>query len=307
MPYLLKKSVKGKTYYYLIANVRTAKGWKKIQVYAGAKPPTKQELSRYNLALKKRVDAYLKATDPLLRMIQPQDEKALEDVRKAYRKLLAQSPTVKEKYYEWFVTTYTYDSNAIEGSSLTLRETSAVLFEGIAPTGRPLRDIRAAENHKEAYDWMIRYKGDLSKQFILRLHKILTDGILEPNESGRIRKVQVYIRGAREIPPRPEDVEPRLAALLKWYKRNKKRYHPAVVASYFHGAYEGIHPFVDFNGRSGRLLLNFILMKNRFPPIDIRNKYRLKYYSAIAAAVAGDIKPLIRLVVGYLKEVPKID
>ncbi|MFQ6010265.1 MAG: Fic family protein [Candidatus Aenigmatarchaeota archaeon] len=301
MAYLIKKLVKGKTYFYLASNVRTDGKWKKIQVYVGKKKPSPKQLSRYSRVLRQRVRQYQFSKDPLLTLVSEADLKALEKVKTSFKKLSKQSKTVREKYYEWFITTFTYDSNAIEGSALTLRETSMVLFEGITPPGRPLRDVRAAENHKAAFDWMVSYKGDISKSFVLKLHKVMTRGILPSHESGKIRKAQVYIRGAREIPPKPKDVEKELGILLSWYKNNKKRYHPVVVASYFHTAFEQIHPFVDFNGRTGRLLLNFILLKNDFPAIDIRNKDRQRYYSGIRSAIAGNLKPFVTLVIKYLK------
>jgi len=302
MSYLVKKNIKGKAYFYLVSSIKIAGKSKKFQFYIGAKEPSTQKIREYSAMLKRRVEDFVLKTDPLLTIISKSNLRELEKVKKWYARLSAQSPAVRENYYEWFITTYTYDSNAIEGSTLTLRETAMVLFEGISPSGRPLRDVLAAENHKKAFDWLLRYKGDINKQFILRLHKILTTGILYPDESGKIRRVQVYIRGAKEIPPKPEDVVPQLKASLKWYNANKKKYHPAVIAARFHTAFEKVHPFVDFNGRTGRLLLNFILLKNGYPPIDIRNKDKQRYYDAIKAAINEDIKPTVRLVVNYLKE-----
>ncbi|MEW6063212.1 MAG: Fic family protein [Nanoarchaeota archaeon] len=305
MVYLIKKKIKEKEYFYLISSVKIGDKVKKFQIYIGAKKPTHKKVLYYSNMLKNRIKEFTLKIDPLLTIIQKSDLKALEKSKKWYSKLSRQSPAIRENYYEWFITIYTYDSNAIEGSTLTLRDTSMVLFEGITPAGRSLRDILAAGNHKKAFDWILSYRGDINKGFILRLHKILTTGILSSSESGKIRKVQVYIRGSTQILPKPENVTPQLNALLKWYNANKRKYHPAVVASYFHTIFEGIHPFVDFNGRSGRLLLNFILLKNGYPPIDIRNKDRQQYYNAIKEAINGYIKPFVRLVVKYLKEINK--
>ncbi len=90
---------------------------------------------------------------------------------------------------------------------------------------------------------------------------------------------------------------------MNWYKRNKKKYHPVILASYFHATFESIHPFTDFNGRTGRLLLNFILLKNGFPAIDMKNKDKLKYYEALYKAQKGNLKLLVSLVMKYLKEI----
>ena len=107
-----------------------------------------------------------------------------------------------------------------------------------------------------------------------------------------------------QIPPKPELIPLEFSKLMKWYNKNKKRYNTVVVASYFHTAFEGIHPFVDFNGRTGRLLLNFILLKNRFPAIDIRNRNRIEYHKAIKYAIKeSNLKPFVNLVIEYIKEI----
>ncbi len=302
MPHLIKKKVKGKEYFYLASSVKVSGKTKKFQVYIGSKKPLEKELRKYSAVLKRRVNGFALKSDPLLSIISEKESKDLESIKRAYKRLLKQSPAVKENYYEWFITTYTYDSNAIEGSMLSLRETALVLFEGLSPPGRPMRDIIAAENHKKSFDWMLSYKMGIDKRFILKLHKILTSGVLSPLESGKLRKFQVYVRGAEEIPPKPEEVELKLGELIKWYKINKTKYHPIVLASYFHSMFEKIHPFVDFNGRTGRLLLNFILLKHGYPPVDIRNKDKQRYYNAIRSAIVGNFKPFVALAIKYVKE-----
>jgi len=300
MAYLVKKRIKNKDYYYLVASVKLAGRIKKFQLYIGAKRPFRKQLTKLKDVLNKRIESYMSKFDPFLTLLTEREKNELEAIKKSYKKTL--SPAVKQNYYEWFLTNYTYDTNAIEGSTLTLRETAMVLFEGVTPYNRPLRDVRAAENHKKAYDWMMNYKHDLSVQFILRLHKIMTSEILSPSESGKFRRVQVYIRGASDVPPPPHVVKWQLMKLLSWYKSNKKRYHTTVVAAKMHAEFERIHPFVDFNGRTGRLLLNFILFKTGYPPIDIRNKDKQHYYEAIRNATGGNIKPLVKLIERYLKE-----
>lgn len=302
MPYLIEKKIKGRKYFYIISSVKMKGRVKRFQSYVGTKKPSTKEFRLRAEALKRRVKEFLKKSDPLLSIIPDVELRGLEKSKSEYKRLMKRGSAVVENYYEWFVTQFTYDTNAIEGSTLTLRETAMVLFEGISPSGRSLHDVRTAENHKKAYDWMVSHKGDIDKQFILKLHRILTDGILKKECSGKIRNVSVYIRGAPERPPRPEEIEPQLRALIKWYNSGKRKYHPVVLASYFHTAFEGIHPFVDFNGRTGRLLLNFILLKNGYPPIDIRNEDKESYYNAIRAAVIGNIEPFANLVIRYIKE-----
>jgi Fic family protein len=114
--------------------------------------------------------------------------------------------------------------------------------------------------------------------------------------------VRVYVRGAGFVPPDPEYVDKEFKRLMLWYRANKKRYHPVVVAAYFHHVFESIHPFRDGNGRVGRLLLNFILRKNSLPMINIKYKNRNKYYTALEAGNKGDLKLMSDLIIEYLEQ-----
>lgn len=162
--------------------------------------------------------------------------------------------------------TFTYHTNAIEGSTVNLLETLTILFEGVTPPGKTMREVREVENHRMAFDYAMAYRGDVSKAFVCKLYRIMTSRILGPWESGAFRRVQVFIRGSDIVTPSPEEVEGRFKELMLWYRGNKRKYNPVVVTAHVHTAFEGIHPFVDYNGRVGRLLLNFILMKRGFPP-----------------------------------------
>jgi len=254
--------------------------------------------------LEEKVKNYLKSIDPLLSLLSEKEVKELEDIKKRYEKVYRKMPAeAKEKFYEWFLTSFTYNTSAIEGSTVTLRETSTILFDRITPPGKTLREVREIENHKKAFDFMLAYKRDLNKKFVCKIHKILTTDILPKESCGRFRRVQVFIRGVEFIPPKPEFVEVEFKKLMCWYNKNKIKYHPIILASYFHAAFEGIHPFTDFNGRTGRLLLNFILLKNGFPAVDIKNKDRMKYYESLRKAQKGSLRPFVNLVIKYLKEI----
>ncbi|MFH1821772.1 MAG: Fic family protein [Methanobacteriota archaeon] len=307
MPYVLKKIIRGRTYFYLVKNVRVGGAWKKFTVYIGKGHLGESSLNKlkkkYFKTLDQKVVDYLKLTDPLFGLLPEKQINELEKIRTAYRKANKQmSAAVRKRWYEWFLATFTYNSNAIEGSTVNLLETSAILFEGLTPSGKTMREVREVENHRKAFDYLVGYKGELNKAFVCKLHRVMTSGILEPAESGVFRGVQVFIRGSEIVPPKSEDVEKLFKELMLWYRGNKKRYHPAVVAAYIHTAFEGIHPFIDYNGRTGRLLLNSILMKNGFPPIAIAYRKRTKYYEAIQAAINGNLKPFVQLVYTYLRD-----
>lgn len=306
MVYHVEKIIRGKKYHYLIKNIRIDGKWKKFSFYIGKGEFSKTQIETlkkdYSKIIEKKVNRYLRSVDPLFTLLTEKQIKELENIRSIYVKTLRKIPAAaKRKYYEWFLSTFTYDTNAIEGSTLTLRETSMILFDKITPPGKTLREIYEVENHKKAFDYILNYKGDINKKFVCLIHRLLTHNILG-KYSGVFRKVKVFIPGAEIIPPKPESVENEFKQLMDWYNKNKKKYHPIVVSSYIHTAFEGIHPFIDFNGRVGRLLLNFILLKNRFPAIDIKNKEKARYYDALQRALKGNLKPFVNFVIKYIKE-----
>jgi len=201
-------------------------------------------------------------------------------------------------FYQHFLTEFTYDSNAIEGSSLTLEETGNVLFEGISPKNKPLKHVQEAKNHKEAFDYVMKLKQEkLDQAMICRVQEKVVDGTLEEHLKefeGKLREVNVRV-GVHIAPPY-YSVPRKLGALIKWFNANRKKHHPIVVAAYFHSEFEGVHPFVDGNGRTGRLLINFMLKKAGFPPITIFFKYRADYYQALEKARSEkNLKPLIKI------------
>jgi Fic family protein len=105
------------------------------------------------------------------------------------------------------------------------------------------------------------------------------------------------------FPPKPTEVTPKMTALLTWYTKNKKRLHPLILASYIHSEFEKIHPFIDGNGRVGRLLMNFILHKNKYPMINIPNSTKYKYYEALEKAqTKNNLRPFVKLLIDLLKE-----
>lgn len=296
---------KKEKYHYLAQNARIGKNkWKRFRIYIGKGSLSKKEIeklvSKNRTKLKVKIDSELRKHNPLLSLLSVKKIKELEEVKKNYKQSMKNiSKTLWQKNYETFITQFTYDTNAIEGSTVTLRETGMILFDKIVPKGKKIREIREVENHKKVFDFVIGYKGEMNKRFVLKVHKKLMHNILW-GYAGKFRDVQVYIRGVEKIPPPPEEVENEFKILMKWYASNKKKYHPVIIAAYFHAAFESIHPFVDGNGRVGRLLLNFILRKNGFPLIDIKFKDREDYYRSLQAVDKGDLQPLVSLTTKYL-------
>jgi len=160
-----------------------------------------------------------------------------------------------------------------------------------------MKEINEVMNHKEAFDHILSCRGDINRQFILKLHEIVTRNTLDDDigdQTGRYRNVRVYIRGAEWMPPGPEDVPEDMKKLLSWYTRNRKKLHPLITASYFHVGFETVHPFVDGNGRVGRLLMNFILHRNGFPMVNIPESRKLEYYRCLEEGQNnGKLRPFI--------------
>lgn len=310
-----KQKKKSGVYFYLAENIRKkpggrsktagSHGWERVRVYLG-KDLTKKKLAHLlrskKAELRKKINETRKQSDPLFGIISEEQKRKLDQIKESYLKNKQKAAgSVYENYYQYFVTGFTYDTNAIEGSTITLQETGLILFDRIVPEGKSLKEINEVQNHKDAFDYMLAYKGDINRVFVLKLHKILMHNILW-RSSGRFRDVQVYVRGANFTPPPANEVEKQFKQLMLWYRSNKKKYHPAVIAAYFHHVFESVHPFRDGNGRVGRLLLNFILRKNNFPMVNIKYKERAKYYAALEEGNKGDIKPMTDLIIRCLEE-----
>lgn len=294
MAYTEIKEINGKKYYYRVKSFRKGKTFKKKRIYLGVNLNEKTLLEKESEA-----DKELRLLSSLL----SEEEKTfLKVIREKYNNEPKEN---LENRYEAFCSQFTYDSGAIEGNTLSLQQTSMLLFENIVPSAKSMREINEALNHKRAFDFILNYKEDINKQFILDLHTLVVKETLREDlegQIGKLRTVQVYIRGAKWTPPKPEDVPNEMKALLSWYSQNKKKLHPLILAAYFHTAFEQIHPFVDGNGRVGRLIMNFILHKNGYPMINIPNKIKQRYYSALEKAhLEGDLRKFIKLLIYVLK------
>ncbi|MBI4153910.1 Fic family protein [Candidatus Woesearchaeota archaeon] len=292
-----------KRYHYLVENARVGKKFRKAKVYlaSGDVPEDKLETlakSKSNI-LKDRVRALLSAEDPLFAALAPAQIEELEQIKLEGRRKLKGLDW--KNYYEWFVTKFTYDTNAIEGSTVTLQETGMILFDRIVPEGRSVREINEVQNHKDTFDYMLAYRKGLTKPFILKLHKLLMHNILW-KQAGVFRNVDVYLRNVEVRLPRHTEVEREFRKLMQWYAKSASKYHPVVAAAHFHVWFESVHPFRDGNGRIGRLLLNFMLRKAGYPMIDIKNKDKRQYYDALYQAQKnGKITPLVNLIIGYMR------
>ena len=183
-----------------------------------------------------------------------------------------------ERLNEEFLTEYTYNSNAIGGNTLTLRETDMVL-RGLTIDQKSLKEHLEVIGHKEAFDYvrqLVSENAPISEKIIKDIHYlVLAD---KKEDRGIYRRVPIRIMGAAHEPVQPYLIIPKMEELLEQYKNSKEDIVTKLAC--FHIEFEGIHPFIDGNGRTGRLLVNLELMKAGYPPIDIKFNDRLKYYEA---------------------------
>lgn len=212
------------------------------------------------------------------------------------------SPNTVKSLREKLLLDWTYNSNAIEGNTLTLIETKVVL-EGITIGGKSMREHLEVINHKEAIlmvEDIVKSKQLLSERQIKDIHGLVLRGIND-KYAGKYRDEDVIIAGAEHMPPNYMILNDEMEDFIKWYFNEGVKLHPVERAAKVHVDFVKIHPFIDGNGRTARLLLNLELMKDGFPPIIIRNENRNEYYNVLDTAhTKGDYRGFYQLVVKEL-------
>ena len=192
------------------------------------------------------------------------------------------SKRLAESLHEKLIVEWTYNSNAIEGNTLTLSETKVVL-EGITIGGKSVVEHLETINHREAIlfiESLISNSESLSEWNIKNIHSLILREIDNQN-AGRYRSENVVISSAAHMPPKYYDINMLMEKLVAEYREEWQKLHPVVRATLLHGEFVKIHPFIDGNGRTSRLLLNFELMKNGYTPIIIKKENRAEYYEVL--------------------------
>jgi len=205
----------------------------------------------------------------------------ISSLKKELDKKRPLNPNALKSLRENDILNWTYNSNAIEGNTLTLSETKVVL-EGITIGGKSVNEHLEAINHKDAIlflESIIKKETKLTLRDIRDIHKLISKEIDSPN-AGTLRNENVIILGATHIPPNYLKVPEELERLMINYE-NWNSLHPIIRAGLLHGEFVRIHPFVDGNGRTSRLLMNFEIMKDGLPPIIIKKENRKEYYNAL--------------------------
>ena len=257
--------------------------------------------------------SYLIPSDAL----KPADGRRLRGrlVPKEFASLLARVDSAKEeldrrrpltagevkRLQDEFLIEFTYSSNAIEGNTLTLNETAMVL-EGITIDRKPLKDHLEAVGHRDAFRYvqqLVADKAPFSERIIREIHSLVL--LDKPEDRGVYRRIPVRIMGAHHEPPKPYLVPVQMERLVAEFAHDKR--HPIHGAALFHLEFEGIHPFVDGNGRTGRLILNLTLMQHGYPPINVKFADRRRYYDCLEAYFRDDDEEsMVRMVAEYVEE-----
>lgn len=219
------------------------------------------------------------------------------------QKISSARPLAKEELKsldDYFRVGFTYSSNALEGNTLTISETKIILEDGLTVGGRPLKDCYEAVGHGTAYNFMLELARqqdmNITEDTIKRLHRLFYQKV-DADQSGQYRTIQVYISGTEYIPPSPEEVPQLMKHLADQIRSSRSTLHPIELAAMAYKRLVDIHPFVDGNGRTARLLMNLILVNAGYGVVSIPPIWRNDYINALSTSRwQNDMEPFSRLI-----------
>ncbi len=306
MAFISTKLIKGKNRYYLEKSIRLPDGKvKKVSIYLADYSPNKKKelLNKHNALLDSKLNKeladwaishYKKSS-----IFSDITLKRLEEIRTSYKEITKNlSPKQWEDVIDRFTVNFTYESNAIEGNSLTLKDVTMILHEKKAVKGKDLREIYETLNTREAMELVFNKQFAVNEQDIIKLHNIL---VKDTGVAAGYKQFPNFLVGRDVETTPPEKIQEAMKNLIAWYN-NTKNLHPLQKAAIFHAKFEKIHPFEDGNGRTGRLLINIILLNHNYPPLIIRKTQRLSYFSALEAFDKNHEDKLFRFVIEKYKD-----
>ncbi len=250
-------------------------------------------------------------------MLDKQIQKRLDDKLKIIKNARPLPPSVIAKLKEQFAIDMTYNSNAIEGNRLTLKETYWVISEGITVKGKSLKDHLEAKDHYSAINYLYELiehnkRVTISEHLVRSLQQIIVSGT-DPKHAGSYRDGNFFTTGSKHVPPDAYEVPKLMNDLILWVRSKSKTMHMVEIAAIAHHKLVFIHPFFDGNGRTARLFMNLLLMHEGYPLVIILKNDRKKYYDVLQKADSGNYKPLIMFIAQavertaniYLKVLPQ--
>lgn len=229
----------------------------------------------------------------------------IDQLKEQLASLRPLNDTELKRLREEFMIENTYNSNAIEGNTLTLRETALILQEGVTIAQKPIKEHSEAIGHKDAFEYVVTLAdthSPLTERVIKDIHSLIL--MNDANNKGVYRSVPVRILGANHTPPQPYLVPVQMEQLIADYETMKREKHVIEAIAEFHLRFEGIHPFIDGNGRTGRLVLNLELMKAGLLPVNVKFADRALYYSCFDEYYSDQrsADPMIELISKYESE-----
>lgn len=299
----VEKRKKGKSVkYYLVHSYREKGEVKKIRKYLGI-DLTKQELDKRKKETEKIIlDLIEELNTEIFDFVLSNEQ--LEKLNEYDKKMRIHH--LEGIDWKQFTQDFVYNTNAIEGSTVQFNEVKEILEKK-----KPAINDEEVEtrNVAKAVEFIRTTKEDLSLDFLRKLHKLCFEGT--KSFAGNFRNVQVVIRNSKgEIVHAGTPVaqlKEALDDLISWYRENKEKFKPLILAAIMHNQFEHIHPFQDGNGRVGRLLMNFILLKNKYPPINIRLEDRAQYYLSLQEySKRHNLKPTIRFLIDEYNKMIKV-
>ena len=305
MVYIYKKPIGNKVYYYLRASERkNGKILAKDIAYLGSTieevKSNLDKLTKFKNQVRKsykKIHSFLESNHFLQKAQRLKLKKdnflkdktdEIEACRLHYREVFSKLDALtKKETFKKYVIEFAYNTASIEGNTINLEEAKDLLNEGITPKGKTLREVYDLQNtEKVFFELLEAYNGELTHGLIIDIHDKLLENIDE-RKGYRTSNVRV-IRSNFEASPGTY-VKTDMDLLLKWYIRYKDKLHPLILAIIFHHKFEKIHPFMDGNGRAGRMVMNCLLLKNNLPPTIIHKKRREDYLDAMREADPSDI------------------
>lgn len=310
MVFVQERKLKGVAYLYLDKSIRIKNKVFKISKYLGkktdlSKERIKREIKRFALEIDSKIISLLverakKRYASLEYPLTIEEIKKIEEMNLKYREI---RKSLNKK--DWidvkrrFIANFVFESNALEGNSLTLKNFSEIIFENRISDSADLREVYDAKNSYDVFSKLFNSRKEITEDFIIDLHRKIMKNI---DDRIGYKKVPNIILGRNlELTP-PNKVSEEVKELFRWYNENKKKMYPLELAFKFHHKFERIHPFADGNGRVGRMLLDYILIKNGYYPVIIRKTHRIKYFRALQAADNGKDVPLVRFALEKAKE-----
>jgi len=270
MAKIISRMVNGKQYHYLSYSYREGAKVLHIEKYLGNRIAEYEELAIIQEDFSYEI--FKKLWMP-----------TIEEMTKKYCERFDSIPKpMQVKNLRIFGIRFTHNTNRIEGSTLTLRDVGLIIEDNITPSNKPANDIIEAKSHMSTYEEMIISNREIDWELILDWHEKIFE-LTKPEIAGIIRQYPIQISRSKYVPPMG-GIEVLLDDLLEWYKENKEKLHPVFLACMMHFRFVSIHPFGDGNGRMCRILMNYILFKNKYPMFDIEYKIRQSYYNALENA-----------------------